>query len=39
MPTHLSLRKDVPVPREVRVVDRVLAVPISGGLHHQNVRI
>jgi len=29
--THLSLRKDAPVPREVRVAGRVLPVPILGG--------
>jgi hypothetical protein len=37
--THLSLRKDAPVPREVRAVGRVLAMPILGGLHHQYVRV
>ena len=37
--THLSLRKDAPVPREVQVVGRVFPVPILGGLHHQYVRI
>ena len=36
--THLSLRKDAPVPREVQVVGRVFPVPILGGLHHQYVR-
>jgi transposase InsO family protein len=37
--THLSLRKDAPVPREVRAVGRVLSLPILGGLHHQYVRV
>ena len=37
--THLSLWKDAPMPREVRAVGRVLAVPVLGGLHHQYVRI
>jgi len=37
--THLSLRKDSPVAREVRAVGNVLALPILGGLHHQYVRI
>jgi transposase InsO family protein len=37
--THLSLRKESPVPREVRAVGNVLALPILGGLHHQYVRI
>jgi transposase InsO family protein len=36
---HLSLHKDAPVPREVRVVGRVLSVPILGGLHHQYLRV
>ena len=37
--THLSLRKDAPIPRAVHSVGRVLAVPILGGLHHQYVRV
>jgi transposase InsO family protein len=37
--THLSLRKDAPVPREVRALGRVLSIPILGGLHHQYVRV
>jgi transposase InsO family protein len=37
--THLALRKDAPVPREVRAVGRVLSVPILGGLHHQYLRV
>jgi transposase InsO family protein len=37
--THLSLRKDAPVPRAVQTVGRILCLPILGGLHHQYVRI
>jgi transposase InsO family protein len=37
--THLSLRKDAPVPRNVSRIGRVLSVPILGGLHHQYVRV
>jgi hypothetical protein len=37
--THLSLRKDTPMPREVQRVGRVLALPILGGLHHRYVRV
>jgi transposase InsO family protein len=36
--THLSLRKDSPVPRAVQAVGRILAVPVSGGLHYQYIR-
>jgi hypothetical protein len=37
--THLSLKKDAPIPRAVQVVGRILPTPILGGLHHQYVRI
>jgi transposase InsO family protein len=37
--THLSLRKDSPMPRDVQTVGRVLPLPILGGLHHQYVRV
>jgi transposase InsO family protein len=37
--THLSLRKDAPVPRAVQAVGRILCLPILGGLHHHYVRI
>jgi hypothetical protein len=37
--THLSLRKDAPIPREVQTAGRVRPVSILGGLHHQYVRI
>src|SRR6516162_7538937 len=37
--THLSLRKDAPVPRDVSRTGRVLSMPILGGLHHQYVRV
>jgi transposase InsO family protein len=37
--THLSLRKDAPLPREVRAVGRVISMSILGGLHHQYVRV
>ena len=36
--THLSLRKDAPLPRAVQTVGQTLAVPILGGLHHQYIR-
>jgi transposase InsO family protein len=36
--THLSLRKDAPIPRDVRTEGRILPLPILGGLHHQYVR-
>jgi transposase InsO family protein len=36
--THLSLRKDSPVPRQAQAVGRLISVPILGGLHHQYVR-
>jgi transposase InsO family protein len=37
--THLSLRKDAPIPREAWSVGRVVPLPILGGLHHQYVRV
>ena len=37
--THLSLKKDAPIPRAVQAVGRILPTPILGGLHHQYVRI
>jgi transposase InsO family protein len=37
--THLSLNKDVPIPREVQGVGRIFAKPHLGGLHHHYVRI
>jgi transposase InsO family protein len=37
--THLSLRKDAPIPRDIRGVGQVLPLPILGGLHHQYVRV
>jgi hypothetical protein len=36
--THLSLRKDAPIPRAVQTVGHTVAVPILGGLHHQYIR-
>ena len=33
--THLSLKKDAPIPRDVQSAGRVLALPILGGLHHR----
>jgi hypothetical protein len=37
--THLSLKKDAPIPRDAQRVGRVLALPILGGLHHRYVRV
>jgi transposase InsO family protein len=37
--THLSLKKDAPIPRDAQKVGRVLALPILGGLHHRYVRV
>jgi hypothetical protein len=36
--THLSLKKDAPIPRDAQRVGRVLALPMLGGLHHRFVR-
>src|SRR5258705_61179 len=36
--THLSLKKDAPLRREVQRVGRVLPVPVLSGLHHRYVR-
>ena len=32
--THLSLNKDAPIPRAVQAADRILCLPILGGLRH-----
>jgi hypothetical protein len=37
--THLSLKKDAPIPRDAQRVGRVLALPILGGLHHRYVLV
>jgi hypothetical protein len=37
--THLSLKKDAPIPRDTQRVGRVVALPILGGLHHRYVRV
>ena len=37
--THLSLKKDAPIPRDAQRVGPVLALPILGGLHHRYVRL
>jgi transposase InsO family protein len=37
--THLSLDKDAPLLRTVQRVERILRLPILGGLHHQYIRI
>jgi hypothetical protein len=37
--THLSLKKDTPIPRAVPAVGRILPKPILGGLHRQYIRI
>jgi hypothetical protein len=36
--THLSLQKDAPIPRGVQTIGQMFAVPILGGLHHQDIR-
>src|SRR5438445_2909064 len=37
--THLSLDKDAPVSRAVKLAGTILCRPVLGGLHHQYVRI
>jgi Integrase core domain len=37
--THLSLKKDAPVSRAVKLAGIILCRPVLGGLHHQYVRI
>ncbi|MGO8832655.1 MAG: integrase core domain-containing protein [Roseiarcus sp.] len=37
--THLSLKKDAPIPRAVQSAGRILPTPVLGGLRHQYVRI
>ena len=37
--THLSLKKDSPIPRPIETVGRIAATPILGGLHHHYARI
>jgi len=37
--THLSLRKNAPVPRAVQRIGQLTAVPLLGGPHHQYARI
>jgi len=37
--THLSLKKDAPIPHDARRVRRVLALPILGGVHHRYARV
>ena len=37
--THLSLEKDAPDFRGTQKIGSIAAIPILGGLHHQNVRI
>src|SRR5246500_207975 len=39
MRTHLSLEKDAPVSRAVKLAGTILCRPVLGGLHHQYVRI
>jgi transposase InsO family protein len=36
--THLSLKKDAPIPRSIERVGRISSIPILGGLHHQYCR-
>ena len=37
--THLSLKKDAPIPRDAQRVGRVVALSILGGLHQRYVRV
>jgi len=37
--THLSLKKDAPIPRAIQAAGRILCLPILGGLHHHYARI
>jgi hypothetical protein len=37
--THLSLVKDAPISRAVKLAGTILCRPVLGGLHHQYVRI
>ena len=37
--THLSLEKDAPVSRAVKLAGTIVCRPVLGGLHHQYVRI
>jgi hypothetical protein len=37
--THLSLEKDAPVSRAVKLAGTILCHPVLGALHHQYVRI
>src|ERR1700692_222388 len=37
--THLSVKKDAPMPRTVHSVGRILPTPFLGGLHHLYVRV
>ena len=37
--THLSLRKDAPIWRDIQWAGRIEVRPVLGGLHHQYVRI
>jgi len=36
--THLSLKKDAPLPRSIERTGRINSIPILGGLHHQYCR-
>jgi hypothetical protein len=36
--THLSLEKDAPVSRAVKLAGTILCRPVLGGLHHQYLR-
>jgi Integrase core domain len=37
--THLSVKKDAPMPRTVHAVGRIVPTPFLGGLHHLYVRV
>jgi transposase InsO family protein len=36
--THLSLKKDAPIPRSIEWIGRISSIPVLGGLHHQYCR-
>jgi hypothetical protein len=37
--THLALKKDAPLCRQIQRSGRIVTIPILSGLHHQYVRM